>query len=208
MYTPRSFREEDPAVLFDLMRRHSFATLFGAAPEGPIATHLPFMVEPERGDRGVLVAHMARANPHWRTFDGESEALVTFLGPHAYISPSWYAEKVTVPTWNYAAVHVYGVPRVVEDAAVLREQVERLVHLHEAYVPEPWDVANAEPLMESQLRAIVGFEIPIRRMEGKLKFNQNRSREDREGVVAALEKESEPALRAVAAIMRRTMESE
>ncbi len=202
MYTPRSFREDDPAVLFQLMRDYPFATLFGAGDDGPLATHLPFLVEPERGPKGTLVAHMARANPHWRTFDGRSEVLVTFIGPNAYISPAWYKQKVTVPTWNYAAVHAYGVPRLVEDAAVVRAQLEELVRIQEAHVAEPWDPASAEPAMESKLQAIVGFEIPITRLEGKLKFNQNRSIEDRQGVVAALERESDLRLRAVAEIMR------
>ena len=205
MYTPGSFREDDPAVLFQLMKDHPFATLIGQGEDGLVATHLPFRIEPERGAGGTLVAHMARANPHWRAFRSGGEVLVTFLGPHAYISPAWYTQKVTVPTWNYAAVHVYGVPRIVNDPGVLRAQVEQLVRAHEAYVSPPWDMASAEPIMESELRAIVGFEIPIARMEGKFKFNQNRSVEDRRGVVAALETEVDPRLRAVAEIMRRSL---
>ncbi|HSG50220.1 MAG TPA: FMN-binding negative transcriptional regulator, partial [Longimicrobiales bacterium] len=187
-------------------RRNNFGILFSAGPDGPVATHLPFSLDAERGEHGTLVAHMARANPHWKALAPDQEVLVVFAGPHAYISPTWYAEPVAVPTWNYAAVHVYGVPQLVEDMDVLRGQVEQLVHEHEAHRDPAWDVAAAEPKLEGLLKAIVGFEIPIARVEGKMKFNQNRSREDREGVVRALEGEADSMAQAVVEIMRRTME--
>lgn len=206
MYTPPSFREEDPTILHDLIRRNNFGILFSAGPDGPVATHLPFSLDAGRGEHGTLVAHMARANPHWKSLAPDQEVLVVFAGPHAYVSPTWYAEPVAVPTWNYAAVHVYGVPRLVADMDVLRGQVEQLVQEHEAHRAPPWDMAAAEPRMEGLLKAIVGFEIPIARVEGKMKFNQNRSREDREGVVRALEAERDPMAQAVVEIMRRTME--
>lgn len=206
MYTPRSFREEDTATLHALMRRYNFATLFSWTDDGPVATHLPFVLDPDRGPHGTLITHMARANPHWRSFDGKREVLVTFLGAHSYISPSWYADPVTVPTWNYAAVHAYGVPSIVHETETLRQQVLRMTELHEAYVDPPWDPNHAEPVMPTELKAIVGFEIPVRRIEGKFKFNQNRSREDRAGVVAALERMDDPVAQEVAAIMRRRLE--
>lgn len=208
MYTPPSYREDDPAVLHDLIRRNNFGILFSSGPDGPVATHLPFSLDAHRGEHGTLVAHMARANPHWRSFAPDREVLAVFAGPHAYISPTWYEEKATVPTWNYAAVHVYGVPRLVEDTAVLRAQVERLVHEHEAHRDPAWDMSAAEPKMEGLLRAIVGFEIPILRIEGKMKFNQNRSREDQEGVIRALEASPDTTDRAVVEIMRGNLRPE
>ena len=204
MYTPPSFREEDRAVLHDLIRRFNFGTLVSAGSRGLSATHLPFSLEEGPDGRGTLVAHMARANPQWKDF-GADEVLAVFQGPHAYISPTWYQEPIAVPTWNYAAVHVYGVPRLVEDPGVLRAQVEGLVREHEAHRDPSWDMAAAEPKMEALLKAIVGFEIPIHRMEGKLKFNQNRSSADQEGVIRALEGDADPLARGTAEIMRRNL---
>lgn len=209
MYIPRSHREEDTSLLHDLVRRYNFATLFSWTHEGPAATHVPFELEADRGGPyGTLLAHVARANPHWRSLDGEREVLVAFVGPHAYISPSWYVDPVTVPTWNYAAVHVYGVPRLIHDTARLREHVLRLSRLHEAHLSPPWDPINAEPVLAANLKAIVGIEIPITRIEGKFKFNQNRSREDQAGVAAALERSADPLARAVAEIMRRNLDTD
>lgn len=205
MYIPPSFREDDPAVLHELMRRHNFATLVTVVDGAPYATHLPFLLDAGRGEHGTLVAHMARANPQWRSFDGQAEALTVFLGPHTYVSPAWYAAPEVVPTWNYAAVHVYGVPRIIDDPAVLRGWIERLVRFHEGPGAELRDGNRAGREVNSLLRAVVGFEIPIRRIEGKLKFNQNRSRADQAGVVAALEREADPQLRGVVEIMRRNL---
>lgn len=203
MYIPRTFREVDPTALNELMQRYGFATLFSWTDQGPMATHIPFMLDPDRGAHGTLMAHMARANPHWRNFELHQEVLVSFLGPHAYISPSWYRDPVTVPTWNYAAVHAYGVPKLVNDTKTLRKQVLQLTAVYESYVDPPWDPKTAEPVMPTELKAIVGFEIPIQRIEGKFKFNQNRSREDRASVVAALEQSSDPTAAEVAQTMRR-----
>lgn len=202
MYTPPSFRELDTSVLHKLMENHSFATLFSWTDDGPLATHLPFMLEPDSGPNGTLVAHMARANSHWRSFEKHGESLVAFLGPHAYISPSWYARPDSVPTWNYAAVHAYGTPQIVEDPVVLRDQVLQLTALHEADLDPQWDPRHVEHKIPMMLKALVGFEMPIRRIEGTFKFNQNKSPEDRAAVVAALEGATDPLLREVAAIMR------
>lgn len=206
MYTPRSFREDDPEVLHDLIRRHGFGVLFTHGADGPAATHLPFVLQVSEDGSRTLVAHMARANPQWKAFHTDRPVLVVFQGAHSYVSPTWYQEPVAVPTWNYAAVHVYGVPRLVEDPAVLRAQVAELVRQYEGAGPDAWDMARAEPKMEALLQAIVGFEIPVDRMEGKWKFNQNRSREDREGVVRALEGSEDPLVRETVEIMRRGLE--
>jgi len=205
MYNPRSYRNENLEALFALMRRYNFATLFTQHGGESFATHLPFLVDPQRGAFGTLVAHMARANPHWKAFAGAAPSLVVFQGPHAYISPSWYQERVTVPTWNYAVVHAAGTPVLVEDDARLREMVMRLVDNHEAPLGHPWDVSKAEPAIVDELPGIVGFEIPIDRLEGKFKMNQNRSREDQEGVAAALEKSADPSEREIARMMRENL---
>lgn len=205
---PQSFREDDLATLHALMRRYAFATLFTQTDAGPLATHIPLVLHEKDGRLGTLVGHVARANPHWRALDGRRESLVVFLGPHSYISPAWYAQPVAVPTWNYAAIHALGVPRITQDRAALRAHVDELVQRYEGDGVHGWDPASAEPVIEPQLGAIVGFEMEITRLEGKLKFNQNRSRADRAGVVAALEAAGDTAQRDVAEIMRRMLESE
>ncbi len=202
MYTPRSFRNDGLPELHDLIRRHSFAVLFTHLNGENFATHLPFMIDPDRGTNGALVAHMARANPHWRAFEGAPPSLVVFTGPHAYISPAWYHHQETVPTWNYAVVHVTGSPRLVSDDAAMRGMVMRLVDEHEAPLGHPWDVSKAEAVMDVEMKGVVGFEIPIDRIEGKFKLNQNRAREDQEGVIRALEASPDPAERAIARLMR------
>ena len=202
MYTPESFKVDELAELHTLIRRHSFGLLL-TAHEGEIAaTHLPFMVDAERGTRGTLLAHMARANPHWQLFDGQREALAAFGGAHAYISPSWYESPVTVPTWNYMAVHAHGRPVIVADKARVRTVLERLVTLHETHLDPPWSTAQADEYVDQQLNYIVAFEIKIERLEGKFKLNQNRSRGDREGVVRALEGSDDPLQREIAERMR------
>lgn len=206
MFTPRSYREENIEVLHALMQRYNFATLVSCTDSGPVATHIPFILKPGKGPYGTLVAHMARANSHWRGFETHGESLVAFLGPHAYISPSWYARPDSVPTWNYAAVHAYGTPQIVEDPVVLRDQVLQLTALHEADLDPSWDPRHVEHKIPMMLKALVGFEMPINRIEGTFKFNQNKSSEDRAGVVAALEGAADPLVREVAAIMRSSLD--
>ena len=202
MYTPAAFELDDVPRLHALMRRFPFAPLL-TAHNGEIAvTHLPFMVDGERGRYGTLLAHMARTNPHWQLFDDRREALVVFTGPHAYISPSWYESPVTVPTWNYAVVHAHGRPVIVSNKTRVRAMLEQLVAIHEAHVDPPWSTSQAGDYIDDQINYIVAFEIEIARLEGKFKFNQNRSRADQEGVVRALSGSAEPLQREVAEIMR------
>jgi transcriptional regulator len=182
MYIPTAFRADDRSALYDLIDRHGFGTLVSVIDGTPFATHLPLLLD--RG-RGVLLGHVARANPHWHALAGSAEALAIFHGPHAYVSPSWYAPAPAVPTWNYAAVHVYGTPRLLDEAG-LRDLVGRLVEQYESGRARPWTMDLPEDYMGKMLRAIVGFEIPIERIEGKFKLSQNRSTEDRAGVIAAL----------------------
>ena len=206
VYNPRSYRFDNLPDLHAFMARYNFAVLFTHNAGRSFATHLPFMVDAERGANGTLIAHMARANPHWRAFAGAAPSLVVFMGPHAYISPAWYRDQVTVPTWNYTVVHAEGTPRLVEDRDALRAMVMRLVVQHESPLGHPWEVAQAEAVMESELAGIMGFEIPIDRIEGKFKLNQNRSEDDRRGVVRALEGSSHPDEREIARLMRDELE--
>lgn len=205
MYTPQSFEETDLVRLHELMRRYPFALLLTTQNDEIAASHLPFMIDASRGKQGTLLAHMARANPHWKLFDGRRDALVVFTGPHAYISPSWYESPVTVPTWNYALVHAHGRPVIVRDKARVRAILEQLVAIHEAYVNPPWSTAQADGYIDEQLDYIVAFEIEIARFEGKFKLNQNRSRADQEGVVRVLSGADDPLKREVAELMAKNL---
>lgn len=203
MYQPVHHRETDPARLHALIRARPLGLLVTHGPAGLIANPIPFLLDPERGDNGTLVAHMARANPQWREADNAREALVVFQDVDSYITPAWYETKretgKVVPTWNYAAVHAYGPMRAIEDPAWLRDQVTRLTGRHEASRETPWQVTDApENFIAMQLRAIVGIEIPIARMEGKWKVSQNRSEADRAGVVEGLREAGDDASRRMA----------
>jgi transcriptional regulator len=207
MYIPKSYREEDLPTLHAMMRAYNFAALVSVVEGRLYATHLPFMVDTERGPYGTLVAHMARANDQWRYLEPEDEAMVIFQGPHDYITPSWYTTPVAAPTWNYAAIHAYGKPRLIHDAAHLRPMVSQLAAQHEAAFARPWTAEQAESIMDNMLKAIVGLEIEIERLEGKYKFSQNRSAEDQQGVIAGLERTDSPQAHEVAAVMRRNVET-
>lgn len=198
MYTPTHFREERLEVLHGIMEENSFATLVSSSPGGIVATHIPFLLRPSEGPFGTLRGHVARANPHW-THLASSEALVIFLGSHSYVSPSWYASTDRVPTWNYVAVHAYGTPRLIEDESVLRRLVEDTVTRYESELERPWEMSSIDQSkIPGLLRGIVGFEIPIERLEGKRKLGQNRSRADREGMVRGLRAYGGPSGAAIA----------
>jgi transcriptional regulator len=209
MYLPEAFRVVDREIVHRFIATYGFAVVVSQGREGPFATHVPLVIERD-GDRDVLLGHVARANPHWRSFDGKNEALAIFQGPHAYVSPSWYATSPAVPTWNYAVVHVYGRPRVVEDGARVRVILERLVAQYEAAMQsEPWSTAALPPdYAERMMTAIVGFEMEVDRFEAKLKLGQNRSREDIQGVVEGLTDRGGPSDRALAELMRAALSTE
>lgn len=203
MYVPAAFAPADPAALRELISHYGFATLVSNGPDGLVATHIPMLYEPEPAPHGKLVAHLARANPHGAALDGAA-VLAIFLGPHGYVSPSWYATHPAVPTWNYAAVHVYGRARVVNDAARLREIVARLVDKYEHGRPVPWSMAGLpERYLHGMIGGIVGVEIDIERIEGKHKLSQNRDAEDRRRVIATLDGSADAQDRALAAYMAR-----
>lgn len=201
MYIPRAFAAEDLVALRKLMRRYSFATLITATDGAPVATHLPLMFE-ERGEHGALMGHLARANPQWRAFDGHTEALVIFSGPHGYVSPSWYETQPSVPTWNYMVAHVYGAPRVIEEEAAVRRHLLALVERFEAGRPLPYEHHYEDDWLRRMMQAVVAFELPIARIEGKFKLSQNRSEADRAHVAEALAASEAPDERALAAAMR------
>lgn len=202
MYTPSSFKEENPDVLFELIEKYNFGVLFSQHADTPEATHLPFLVDRKRGEHGTLIAHFAKANKHWKNLDPAKEVLAVFQGPHTYITPSWYKNRETVPTWNYATVHVYGRPKVIHELDELREMVSRLTHFHEAQVESDWSLKESGKHFEIDLKAITGLEIEITRMEGKFKFNQNKKEEDQQGVIDNLEKLGE---KEVSGIMRKNL---
>ena len=208
MYLPEAFREEDLTKLHDLIQDNSFASLVTVKGDQTSISHLPFLLERNRGANGTLVAHMAKASGHWKEFEGAGDSFVIFTGPHAYISPAWYEKKESVPTWNYAVVHAYGRPALIQDEVHLREIVLRLVDQYEAPLGRPWNMAVAAKVIEEQLAGIIGFEIPINRIEGKFKFNQNRPLGDQEGVIRALEGSPDPIARQVAKIMHANLKKD
>ena len=183
MYIPAAFRETRLDVLQAFIQANSFGTLVSQLRGELFATHIPFLLDPARGTNGTLLGHMARANPHWQAFSG-TESLVIFQGPHAYISPAWYLAEEAVPTWNYAVAHVYGAPRVMEDSTAVREILERTVNTFDT---EGWSTERVEDEYISRLaKAIVAFEIPISRLQGKQKLGQNRPAEDARGAARGL----------------------
>jgi len=208
VYTPRQFEVNDPAELTAFMQQHNFAALVTSHNGEMTATHLPFMVDETRGTYGTLIAHLAKPNPQWQTFAEGKEALAIFTGPHAYVSASWYEKPtVNVPTWNYTAVHAYGVPRVVHDPEAIYAMLDQLVRAHESSNDKPWTVESAEEHVRRQMGGIVGFEMEITRIEGKYKLSQNRSEVDQAHVFEHLSQSSDALSVDTANLMRERSES-
>ena len=202
MYVPTSFAVTDSGKLAGVMRDHSFATVVTTDPTGvPFASHVPILFFPERGSRGALAGHVARANPQWQHLRDGKEALVIFQGPHGYVSPSWYQTTLAVPTWNYVAVHAYGIPRIVDDERELDALIQATIEKYEAGRPNPWRAQLPAEFKSKMMKGIVGFEIPVSRIEGKFKLSQNRQPEDVARVADALSHSQDQADRQVAALM-------
>jgi transcriptional regulator len=204
MYQLPAFREDRIEVQHDLIRAHPLGLLVSTGPGGLMANPIPFLVYADGSQRGTLRAHLARANPQWRELAAGAECLVVFQGPQDYVTPSWYATKrengKVVPTWNYATVHAWGRPRVVDDAAWLRRQIGDLTLQQEGVRPAPWRVEDAPAdYVAAQIKGIVGIEIPIDRIEGKWKVSQNRPAADRAGVVAGLREQGAAPMAALVA---------
>jgi transcriptional regulator len=203
MYMPERFREDDLPTLHALMRDYSFATLVTQHEGVPFASHLPLVLAADEGPYGTLYGHMARPNPQWRDFDAAQDVLVIFQGPHTYVSPSWYAEDpANVPTWNYAAVHAYGSPRLITDDDSCRALLDTLVRRHEEPFATPWRLHMPEAELRQKMQGIMTFAIRITRLEGKLKLSQNRSLEDQQRVAATLQQSADPMSRDVGALMQ------
>jgi len=185
MYTPRHNSVDDQATLVAFMQAHSFAALVTHGKAGLRATHLPVVVERD-GGQVRLLAHLAKANPQWRDFAAGAEVMVVFAEPHAYVSPRHYERAETVPTWNYAAVHAYGVPRLVEDRDEKHAQQAKLVALHD---PEYLERFPALPrdYIDKMLGAIVSFAIDVTRLDARFKLSQEKLPIERERIIAALE---------------------
>jgi len=210
MYLPKHFEQQDEAAMAQLLQLHPLASVAWQSADGLSAEHLPLMWERDSGDgaHGTLRGHVARANPVWRAA-ADTEVLAVFQGPQAYITPSWYPSKAetakVVPTWNYAVVHMHGRLRIAEDAAWLRALVERLTDTHEAPRAQRWQVGDAPAdYIEMMLRAIVGIEIEVTRLQGTWKVSQNRTAADRGGVAAGLGALAGDDARAMAALVGRS----
>ncbi len=202
MYVPNEFAERDRAVLLDWIEAWSFGSLVTAEGGVPVATHLPFLLDRDRGPNGTLYAHMARANPQWRSFALGVTALAIFQGPHAYVSPRWYATGPAVPTWNYVAVHASGRPRLIEDEAAAREILTRAVDHYESAFDPPWRLDGQPADFIRRMAANVAvFELPVATLEGKIKASQNRPSADRAGVIEGLRSTGEPGALAFADLM-------
>jgi transcriptional regulator len=205
VYTPPAFRDDDVENVRATIRAARLANLVTATVDGPLATPLPLFLDESEGEHGVLYGHFAKANPQWRS-EPIGEGLAIFMGPDAYVSPSWYASKQethkVVPTWNYVAVQAHGPVEFFQDPDRLLDAVTRVTNLYERVRPEPWTVDQApSEFIAAQLRGIVGVRMPITRLEGKRKMSQNRSEADRRGVASGLSSSDRPSDHAVAALI-------
>ncbi|MSQ28346.1 MAG: FMN-binding negative transcriptional regulator [Dehalococcoidia bacterium] len=205
MYIPDAFAERNAEQLHAFIHVHSFATLITSDGGVLNASHIPLLLETDNGN-GVLVGHLARANQQSHNFDGAHEALVIFQGPHAYISPAWYETEPSVPTWNYAAVHAYGFPRIVDAASATREVLAAMVRTYEAGREPPWSIDSLpDEYFKSMARGIVAFTLPITRFEGKFKLSQNREPRDALGAIDGLRAEASVEERLVADMMEQRL---
>lgn len=200
MYIPEHFKETNLVRISALIEGHPLGMLV-TAPEGvPFVSHLPFLFERLAGSHGKLLGHMARANPQWQHLSAGSEVLAVFQGPHAYVSPSWYA-SAGVPTWNYAVIHLRGTPRLIEGETELEALLEQLTHAHESPMASPWEPQLTGERRAKLLNMIVGFEIEVTDVQGKFKLSQNRPLEEQQNVVKELSLSNNQTNIAVAALM-------
>src|SRR5689334_24886878 len=202
MYAPPYNQPENRAEVVDFMRANNFPVLVTGTGGTLHASHLPVTIH-EQGDRIVIDMHMAKNNPQWKEFF-DDEVLVVFTGPHAYVSPRWYEEKERVPTWNYAAVHAYGIPRVLDDPKAKHANQRRLVELMDPQWLPSFDALRPD-YVKMMLEGIVNFEIAVTRIETRWKLSQNRGRREQELIAAELEKSADSAERALAALTRKQL---
>ena len=198
MYQPPHFREDRIEVQHGLIRAHPLGLVVTGGPGGLMGNFIPCLVDAALSPLGTLQAHLARANPQWHELAAVTECMIVFQGPQSYVTPAWYETKretgKVVPTWNYATVHVWGRPRVIDDASWLRRQIGALTETRETPRAAPWHVEDAPAeFIASQIKGIIGLEVTITRIEGKWKVSQNRPEPDRVGVVRGLLDEAGPA---------------
>lgn len=196
MYLPPYHAETDVQVMHALIHKHPLGTWITLDAQEMVANHIPFVFDANRGPHGTLRAHVARANPVWRTLSADTASLVIFQGPQSYITPSWYPSKLTdgkvVPTWNYTVVHARGVARAVEDPVWIHQVISDLTQANESMNPQPWKLADAPAdFIERMARAIVGIEIPIASIVGKSKLSQDEALDDRVGTADGLAKQGD-----------------
>jgi transcriptional regulator len=198
---PPHFAETDQAKLHDFIEAYSFGQLVSAHGGEPFARHLPLLLDRNAKPHGTLIGHMAKANPHWHDLEGQT-VLAIFSGPHAYISPTWYESEYVVPTWNYVAVHAYGVCRLVDEAEALAAILQTTVVTYERLMPNPWSLDTTTTFFQKMVQGVIGFQIEITRLEGKWKLNQNHPQDRRERVITVLEKSENPDAKEIARLMR------
>jgi transcriptional regulator len=204
MYIPKAFEVNDRKKLIEFIKSNSFGILFSQTEDKPFATHLPFLIDESKGEKGVLIGHMAKPNPHWKNLHNK-DVLVVFSGPHAYISPTWYNERNTVPTWNYVAVHIYGEFKLVEGKAEMKYILEKTVDFYESSMPNPWKVDFNDKFMDGLMHGIVGFEINIKKVEGKWKLNQNHSVQRQQNLIKGLKTSDEYNSQEIAKLMEQNL---
>lgn len=204
MYTPRAYAQDDLATMHAAIRAWSFGTLITHGETGTNVTHLPFLLHADDGTQGTLITHLARANPQIDDLRAGAPAVAVFQGPHAFISPSWYENQLTFPTWNYTAVHVRGRPEVIEDAQRIHDVLVETVATYDTGPARTWTLEGmpAQTTL-SRMGAIAAVRLPIGHIEGKWKLNQDKSIADRLGVIAALLRQADPQSHAVADLIAR-----
>jgi transcriptional regulator len=201
MYIPEFNRVRDHADTVSFIQANPFAILVSASDGGPFATHLPILAR-DADNRMVLHGHMAKANPHWGLLEGGQESLVIFHGPHAYISPSLYESRESVPTWNYAAVHVYGHACAVSEPEHLLEEVREIIHAFDPAYFAQWS-SLSEKFRHGMLKHIVGFEMLATRIETKFKISQNRTKADQTAIINSLGQSTDSAVAGIAKLMQK-----
>lgn len=212
MYVSRHHRQPDLGASHALIDAHPLGAWVVSGADGLVANHLPFLLDRSRGPFGTLLGHVSRANPVWRQLDASTPSVVMFQGPQAYITPGWYPGKAehgqVVPTWNYAVAHAHGIARAIDDEAWLLDLLARLTAANEAGQPVPWQTTDApEAFIRKLARAVVGIEIPIDRLEGKLKASQDEALPDRQGTVQGLAAVGSENASAMARLVQQAMQS-
>lgn len=206
MYLPKHYAVTDRQQLHDFIKGNGFGILFSGNGPEPVASHLPFILDESAGEQGTLLSHMAGANRQWRHADGQ-QVLTVFQGPHTYVSPTWYQDPETVPTWNYVAVHVYGILKVVQDQERIQNILARITDYYEASLPQPWQAEFTSEYAQQMVKRIVAFEIEIDKMQGKWKLNQNHPEERRRRVVDVLKTMPDDNSRGIVTLMEPSLES-